>query len=170
MEIFGKDRANGLGATTPAAEEEAIEAAAANECNASTQFDEGGFEGIEVSSAQPQSSPAGASEAGTSQHKRKTYDGFARGMVEVSSSIKRLVDGTMCYLNKIGTALSEESTTKKQVAEELQKIPGLTLTEVLDAGKDISADTYMSAVFFNLSDDKRKEMVDEVLRRHNPTG
>ncbi|KAK9289277.1 hypothetical protein L1049_017753 [Liquidambar formosana] len=119
LEIFGKDRANGLGATTPATEEEAIEAAAANECNASTQFDDGGFEGIEVSSAQPQPSPAGPSQVGTSQHKRKSADGFARGIVEVSSSIKKLVDGTMVYLDRLGTALSEESTTKKQVAEEL---------------------------------------------------
>ncbi|KAK9279960.1 hypothetical protein L1049_013644 [Liquidambar formosana] len=170
LEIFGKDRANRLGTTTPVAKEEAIEAAAANECNASTQFDDGGFEGIEVSSAQPQRSPAGVSQVGTSQHKRKSADGFARGIIEVSSSIKKLVDETMVYLDRLGTALSEESTTKKQVAKELQKIPRLTLTEVLDAGKDISADTYMYAVFFNLPDDKRKEMVAEVLRRHTRMG
>ncbi|KAK9279706.1 hypothetical protein L1049_013386 [Liquidambar formosana] len=157
LEIFKKDRATRLGATTPVAEEEAIEVAAANECNASTQFDDGGFEGIEVSSVQPQPLPAGRLKQG-------------RLNTSVSSSIKKLVDGTMVYLDKIGIALSEESTTKKQVTEELQKIPGLTLIEVLDVGKDISGDSYMVVVFFNLSDDKRKEMVAEVLRRRNPTG
>ncbi|KAK9289302.1 hypothetical protein L1049_007457 [Liquidambar formosana] len=52
LEIFGKDRVNGLGVTTPAAEEEAIKAIATNEFNGSTQFDDG-FESIEVFRTQP---------------------------------------------------------------------------------------------------------------------
>ncbi|KAK9273241.1 hypothetical protein L1049_018048 [Liquidambar formosana] len=55
LEIFGKDRANGLGATTPAAEEEAIkstEATAANDVDQSIAFEEG-LDGIDFSSTQP---------------------------------------------------------------------------------------------------------------------
>ncbi|KAK9288234.1 hypothetical protein L1049_016683 [Liquidambar formosana] len=59
LEIFGKDRANGLGATTLAQEEETIEATAGNEDVQSTQYDEG-LDGIEVSSTQPQASLLGA--------------------------------------------------------------------------------------------------------------
>ncbi|KAK9286158.1 hypothetical protein L1049_014540 [Liquidambar formosana] len=131
IEIFGKDRANGLGATTPAAEEEAIEASAANDFNGTTHFEDG-FEGIEVSSTQPQ-----PSQSGTSLGKRN--------------------------------AISEESILTKQISEEVQKIEGLSLLDVLKVGKDISKDLYMSNVFLSLPDAKRKEMVSELLKGRNPT-
>ncbi|KAK9279970.1 hypothetical protein L1049_013654 [Liquidambar formosana] len=51
-DLWVKDCANRLGATTLAAEEEAIEVAAANAFNGSSQFKDG-LEGIKVSSTQP---------------------------------------------------------------------------------------------------------------------
>ncbi|KAK9278316.1 hypothetical protein L1049_027881 [Liquidambar formosana] len=161
LEIFGKDRANGLRATTLAQEEETIKATAANEGGQSTQYNDG-LDGIEVSSTQPQASPTGCSQ----QKARKSSDGWTRGIFEVPSLIKNLVDGTMVYLDKIGNAMSEDSTMKKEVAAELQKIDGLTLTDIMNAGKDIITDSYLSTMFLSLPEEKRREMVLEVLKKH----
>ncbi|KAK9265531.1 hypothetical protein L1049_001713 [Liquidambar formosana] len=64
----------------------------------------------------------------------------------------------MVYLDKIGNAMSEDSTMKKEVAAELQKIDGLTLTDIMNAGKDIISDSYLSTMFFSLPEEKRREM------------
>ena len=86
-------------------------------------------------------------------------------MFEVSSSIKTLVDGTIMYLDKIGNALTEESTTNTLVAGELQKIDGLTMDEIVRAGESIISSSSRSALFLSFSEEKRREMVFALLKK-----
>ncbi|KAK9274486.1 hypothetical protein L1049_021734 [Liquidambar formosana] len=165
LEIFGKDRANGLGATTPAAEEEAIEsteATAANDIDQSIAFEEG-LDGIDFSSTQPQP----LTQRALQQKTRKSTDGWIRGMLEVSSSINKLVDGTMVYLDKIGNALTEESNSNKLVAEELRKIDGLTTGQLMRASERIIGCASLTNLFLSGIIEERKDMVMEVLRASN---
>lgn len=120
-----------------------------------------GLDGLDFSNNQTQPSPTGTS----LQKSRKSIDDWTRGMLEVSSSINKLVDGTMVYFDKISSALTEDSTTNKQVAKELQKLDGLSTGDIMDAGKSIMNDSFMSTLFLSFSTEKRREMVFYLLKK-----
>ncbi|KAK9270082.1 hypothetical protein L1049_025656 [Liquidambar formosana] len=96
---------------------------------------------------------------------RKSSDDWTCGIFEMASSIRNLIDGSMVYLDKIDNVMSEESSMKKEVAAELQKIDGLTLTDIMNVGTDIRSNSYLSTMFLSLPEEKRREMVLEVLKK-----
>ncbi|KAJ0979217.1 hypothetical protein J5N97_014691 [Dioscorea zingiberensis] len=184
--VFGKDRATGEGAETPADAVEEIaneEAATTNDSYIGDDFwdieledDINVADGADNPRVIPSPTNAiatslqGTSQAGPSRKvKRKRSFGQDVGTDEINNNINSIgswIESFGEHVARLASCfqfLSDDADAKKKVFGELLKLEGLTQSEMIKVGGILVQDTSKVSYFFSLPDDCKEEYVRLIL-------
>jgi len=162
--IFGKDRATGKDAQTPAdvIEEIGIEGGDGNAaedvyCSLVNETP------LQSENEIPTPTEECSSIKRNPHKKRKISEPIIQGITDAAAMIANQIKASTEIFSKVISVDFDLFEAKKKVNEEIKKLPGITMSERFKAIRNITQDDDKTIVFFTIADDEKEEWVKAVL-------